>query len=240
MKTSLLFFGLLIPLILTGCGQSKLETENQQLKQQLDSVTKKADKAESDLKAALSKIDTQNHQLQELTNRISDFQKSTEKMEKDLEMYRGKATEAIEDIKALNSILGEQDIETATYRQHYIDTKIEVTKLISPISQSEIGRRLSLLLNDCGNIKDTLENADSEIKQATESENEAYRNDLELNGRNDYVRAYIKYNHSNILAEKIHGIKVNLAGNILKSRTKLAVDIFNVQALMTTGSVPKI
>ena len=43
--------GLAFSLALSGCGQSKLVTENEQLKQQLDSTTKKADKAESDLKA---------------------------------------------------------------------------------------------------------------------------------------------------------------------------------------------
>lgn len=240
MKVRYLFLGLAVSLILTGCGQGKLKTENQQLKQQLDSTTTRAVQAESDLKAALSKIDSQNQQLEALTNRISDYQKSADKMQKDLEIYRGKAKEAIEDIKALDGILDENNLDTATYAQHYIDTKIEVTKLVSPMSESEVGKRILSLLDDCDSIKNALENNDSGIKQAEESENEAYHNDLELNGNNDYVRAYIKYNHSNILAKKIHDIKVNLAGDIFKSRTQLDVGIFNVETLMTTGSVQKI
>jgi hypothetical protein len=107
MKTSFLFLGLVIPLILTGCGQGKLKTENQQLKQQLDLMTEKAD------------------------------------------------------------------------------------------------------------------------------------NDLAL-ANGEYEMNYDRYKHTIALAGKIKDIKINLAGMILKSRTQLAVGIFNVETLMTTGSVQKI
>lgn len=231
MKTTLLFLGLFIALLLTGCGRSKLETENQQLKQQLDSMTKKAGKVESDLKAALLKIETQNHDLEDLTNRISDYQKSKDKMEKDLEMYRGKAKEAIEDIKALDGILDEQNLDTATYAQNYISTKMEVSKLVSPMSQSEIGKRIVSLISDCDDIKNTLEDTDSQLKQTEESENEAFRSEAALaNGK--YEIEDIRFEHSTNLLEKIKDIKINQAGMILKIRTKLALDIFNVETLM--------
>ena len=171
MRSLILFLGLIISLFLTGCGQSKLQTENEQLKQQLDSTTKRADKAEGDLKAALSKIDSQIQQLADLTNRISDYQKSKEKMEKDLEMYRGKATEAINDIKALRSILDEQKIETASYSQSYFSTKMDVTKLVSPMSESEIGTNILSLIRFFGDIKNTFEDADSQIEQTKETVN---------------------------------------------------------------------
>jgi chromosome segregation ATPase len=239
MNITYLFAGLIICLILTGCGQSKLVTENQQLKQQLDSITQKADKTESDLKAALLKIDSQNQQLEALTNRISDYQKSADKMQKDLEMYRGKAKEAIEDIKALDGILDEDNLDTATYAQHYIDTKIEVTKLVSPMSESEVGKRILSLIGDCDDIKNTLENTDSQLKQTEVSENEAFRNDAALaNGK--YEVEDIRFEHTTNLLEKIKDIKINQAGMILKIRTKLALDILNVETLMKTETNPKI
>lgn len=232
MKITYLFAVLMICLILTGCGRSKMETQNEQLKQQLDLMTTKADKAESDLKAALSKIEN-------LTNSISDYQKSTEKMEKDLEMYRGKAKEAIEDIKALDGILDEDNLDTATYAQHYIDTKIEVTKLVSPMSESEVGKRILSLIGDCDDIKNTLENTDSQLKETEESENEAFRSEAALaNGK--YEVEDIRFQHTTNLLEKIKDIKINQAGMILKIRTKLTLDIFNIETLMKTETNQKI
>jgi len=213
-------------------------TENEQLKQQLDSTTKRADKAESDLKAASLQIETQNHNLEELTNRISDFQKDKEKMdndkekmEKDLEMYRGKVTESIGDIKALRSVLDEQSIETSSYAQNYISTKMDVTKLVSIMPESEVHSNILSIMDNFGDIKNLFEDADNQIEQSKEYENNAYHNDLML-ANGDYERAYQKYNHSTILAQKIYDITAKRIVAVAVVEAKIDVGLNDLQILI--------
>jgi peptidoglycan hydrolase CwlO-like protein len=239
MRYLILFSGMALCVVLSGCGQSKLATENEHLKQQLDSTTKRADKAESDLKAASLEIETQNHNLEELTNRISDFQKDKEKMEKmekDLEMYRGKVTETISDIKALRSVLDEQNIETSSYAQNYISTKMDVTKLVSIMPESEVHSNILSIMDNFGDIKNLFEDADSQIEQTKETVNDDYHAGVALalatDGDNDYNRAYQKYKYSNILAEKIHDITVKRIEDVAAVETKIDVSLNDLQILI--------
>lgn len=199
-------------LLLTGCGRSKLQAENEQLKQRLDLITKKADQAENDLKAVSLELQTLKTNIEQLKQVNEELKRVNEKTEKDLQIYRQKATEAYENIKGLRSILGDEKTEREAFARKYVDTKMQVTMLISPISESEVGKAIISLLAVCGDIKTLNENEEREITNAEISQNEAYKSDL-MHDQIDqpgnlYLKNLRKRDHSIALAKRVRDIRL--------------------------------
>lgn len=226
MKKQFVWSLLIIPLLLTGCGNAKLETENAELKTrlenlerqlqdsnkqigsqqtqinylqgELDGAKKTADKSETDLKSASVQIEKQKESVNKLTRDLSDCQKDKEKNEKQLEIYHGKAASAVGELKALRSSLDEQTIKLDSYNQNYLNTKMQVTRLVEGLPESGVKRNIVATLLVFKGIENTWEDANKEIEERTKHA----QHDYDTYGQPSNVRALKE--RVNILREALN------------------------------------
>ncbi len=135
------------------------------LKDELDQSKESLLKLKEELSSARIRLDMQNINVEKLTKDLMESQKAKEKAEKSLELYRDKASAACRELKSLRGSFDESTIQFDDFNRNYIATKMEVTKLIDVLPESEIRRRIVAILQTFSGMKTAWEDSQEENKR---------------------------------------------------------------------------
>jgi len=172
---------------------------NQDLKSQLEEAQKKAEADANQLQSLSSLVETQKVNIDDLMRELSNCEQATEKAQKDLQLYRDKATSALKEFKALRSTLGDQTVKADGYRQHYLAMQKSVTGTVGVLPESKVRRAILNVLDGFTYIDKTCEASDRQMQERTQRAQADYNQLVNFGGLgpNDVV---IKMGKDTILA----------------------------------------
>jgi outer membrane murein-binding lipoprotein Lpp len=210
----------------------------QDLKSQLDEAQKKAEAAANELTTVSNQLATQQQKIDELTRELSDAQQARDKAEKALQLYRDKATSALQQFQALRSTLGDQTLNLDGYQQNYVATQTAVTKLVDALPESKVRRAILGVLAMFTRINDTCQTAARQMEARTKEAQANYDKFVDFGGLgpNDYV---IQMGKDKILApaEKDNAATASQRDQqVLSLEQDLDLGLKNLQALVNGQS----
>lgn len=159
-------------LLLLGCN-SETKRENEALK-------KEAAELQQQLREIRTEVVADKSALENVTKELSETKKAKEKAEKALEIYRDKASSAYRELKSLRGIFDESSVKLDEFSRSYLSAKMEITKLVDVVPESQMKRQIISVLQLFSDIKTIWEKSNQDMEDRQDQGNRELRYWIEV------------------------------------------------------------